>query len=260
MLEALYQEINTNYAIQHTSALVTRLWWVPAISICFYLAFIVLGRQWMKNTQPYGLRKLLFLWNVVLAIFSISGAWVMLPSPLEAWYRRGLAYSVCQSTIYEIPLHSFYSMLFVFSKIVEFGDTFFVVMRKTPLNFLHWYHHITVCVFSWHSLAMASSPAHWFCALNFAVHSVMYTYYAIKSTGVSLPKFVAVGITMLQLLQFVMGLIVVCTSAYVLFVLGQECRENRTNITMGVVIYFSYIVLFGNFFYQRYLKPKEKAI
>lgn len=257
-LECIFKEIDTNYDIDHASALATRLWWVPVVSICIYLILIAAGKKWMANKEPYGMRKLLFVWNVFLAIFSMLGAWVMAPPLLQTLAQQGFEHAVCYTTVHTVPLQSFFSLLFVFSKVVEFGDTFFVVVRKTPLNFLHWYHHVTVCFFSWHSLAIQSAPAHWFCALNYTVHSVMYSYYVIKSTGLSLPKFVAVGITALQLVQFVVGLIVVCTSTYVFLYRREFCHTDEVNITMGLTIYFSYLVLFANFFYQRYLKPRPQ--
>jgi elongation of very long chain fatty acids protein 6 len=36
-------------------------------------------------------------------------------------------------------------------------DTLFIVLRKKPLIFLHWYHHITVLLFCWHAFATQSS-------------------------------------------------------------------------------------------------------
>jgi elongation of very long chain fatty acids protein 6 len=154
-------------------------------------------------------------------------------------------------------MQSFFSLLFVFSKLVEFGDTFFVIMRKTPLNFVHWYHHTTVSIISWHSLSIKSGPAHWYCAVNYVVHSVMYSYYVIKSTGFRMPSAVAMAVTMLQMAQFVIGMIVSSTAAYVYLYQGQFCFVNVTNILLGTAIYSTYLALFGNFFFHRYILPKQ---
>jgi hypothetical protein len=35
-----------------------------------------------------------------------------------------------------------WTMLFIYSKIPELGDTVFVILRKNNLIFLHWYHHV----------------------------------------------------------------------------------------------------------------------
>ncbi len=263
MLEGIIEEFNsTEYDIHHTAAIAIRLGWIPPLAIALYLTLIFLGKRWMETKPAYSLRAPLFFWNLSLAVFSMLGMIVMVPDLSRAVLEHGFEYSVCVSTIHTVPLQSFFSLLFIFSKVVEFGDTFFVVLRKTPFNFLHWYHHVTVCVFSWYSLATKSSPAHWYCAMNYVVHSVMYSYYVIKSTGmVRVPKSIPLVITGLQLLQFVMGFIVTYVATMVFIFRGEfSCTVDNIGNAMGLSIYFSYFLLFGNFFYHRYLKSDRKKV
>jgi len=39
---------------------------------------------------------------------------------------------------------------------------------------------MTVLLYSWYSYADYISPARWFVVMNYLVHSVMYSYYALK--------------------------------------------------------------------------------
>lgn len=261
MIRSIIEEFNsTKYDIHHTAATVTELGWVPPLSIAIYLVLIYVGRRWMETKSAYSLRAPLFIWNLSLAVFSMLGMIVMLPPLCRTILEHGFEYSVCFTTVHTVPLQSFFSMLFVFSKVVEFGDTFFVVLRKTPLNFLHWYHHVTVCFFSWYSLAIASGPAHWYCAMNYLVHSVMYSYYVIKSTGlIRIPKIVPLLVTGLQLLQFMLGFIVTYVATSVFILQARFCHVDHVSIAMGLSIYFSYFLLFANFFYHRYLKKPDRA-
>lgn len=45
---------------------------------------------------------------------------------------------------------AFWTTMFSFSKAIELVDTAFVVLRKRPLIFLHYYHHATVLVYVWY--------------------------------------------------------------------------------------------------------------
>lgn len=44
---------------------------------------------------------------------------------------------------------AFWATMFVLSKVPELGDTVFIILRKQPLIFLHYYHHATVLVYAW---------------------------------------------------------------------------------------------------------------
>lgn len=253
-LQAIYAEIEANYTIVHTSAIARRLWYVPPSVCTFYLLLTVLGKRWMTSRSPLKFRKTLAVWNLVLAVFSFMGFLGVTPELVKhAW--RDLPDSICNTAVHTKPMLSFWSLLFVLSKPVEFGDTFFIVVRKRQLNFLHWYHHITVCLLSWHSLAIASAPAHWFCVMNFGVHSIMYSYYLLKSIAVPVPSIVAQIITILQLVQFFAGFTVTLV-ALKLYASGRQCHTNWNELIAALAIYSSYFVLFVNFFYHRYCAKK----
>ena len=231
-------------------------WTLTLYANAVYLAVIFLGRRWMKDRKPYSLRKALTLWNTGLAVFSIMGFLRFYPDLQAGVLENGFTHSVCNNHLMLNPPHNLWALLFILSKAVEFGDTIFIVLRKTPLNFLHWYHHISVFVYCTYSVSHRDPTAEWFGTLNLFVHSVMYSYYVLKAFGVRIPRSVAQSITLLQLAQFVMGLTVLGT-VYRVKTLGGPCKSHDSVLWYGVLMYGSYMVLFGNFFYRRYLRPSK---
>lgn len=211
----------------------------------------------MNDRAACNLRRPLALWNLILAIFSTVGFVVMILPILEQLRETGYASTVCDSPLMHQPWLSFWAFLFVLSKLVEFGDTIFIILRKTPLNFLHWYHHITVLLYSWYALATRNTAGHWFCSLNMGVHSVMYSYYTFKALGFHVSSSIAKGITILQLSQFVVGLVVLLSGVF-FKLMGEECGVTGTHIIAGVLMYGSYFLLFLHFFYQRYVVQPKK--
>ncbi|KAK6620939.1 hypothetical protein RUM43_011238 [Polyplax serrata] len=149
-----------------------------------YMILIFGGQHYMQSRPKYNLRGVLSLWNTLLAGFSIMGACRTAPELLHTLRNYGLYHSVCiPSFIEQDKVSGFWSWMFVLSKLPELGDTIFIVLRKQPLIFLHWYHHITVLLYSWFSYTEYTSSARWFIVMNYCVHSVMYSYYALKSMG-----------------------------------------------------------------------------
>ena len=54
----------------------------------------------------------------------------------------------------------------------ELVDTLWLTLRKAPVIFLHWYHHVTVLLYCWHSYSSQIGTGLWFAAMNYSVHSV----------------------------------------------------------------------------------------
>ena len=171
----------------------------------------------------------------------------------------GFAHSVCSNSYHTLsPVSSFWTFLFIISKLPELGDTVFVVLRKQKLLFLHYYHHVTVLLFTWYCYADESSTGRWYTSMNYVVHAFMYSYYALRAMGVRPPRQVAMAITSSQIVQMILGTYVTFY-AYMAKRNGQECAISDSAILAGILMYFSYFVLFANFFRNSYLKSSNKS-
>ncbi|VDK64601.1 unnamed protein product [Cylicostephanus goldi] len=93
--------------------------------------------------------------------------------------------------------------------------------------------------------------------MNYFVHSIMYTYYAIVSTGIRLPKRLSMTVTALQTTQMLIG---VAISVYVLYLKlnGAVCQQSFDNLAICFAIYASFLILFSKFFNSAYLVKKKQ--
>lgn len=230
----------------------TSSFWYAAV----YVVLIFAGRRYMADRPRFDLRWGLVLWSGFLAVFSVCGAARTVPELVYVSWMHSFQYSVCIPSYFYGPT-AFWAYTFVISKVYELGDTAFIILRKQPLIFLHWYHHITVMIYVWYSYTDHTAPGRWFTAMNYAVHSFMYTYYMIRALRFRIPRFVSVFITSIQIAQMVMGLTVNCWS-YFYKLQGIYCQQSYENMRYSTMMYVSYFFLFAYFFYGAYLKPKPK--
>ena len=154
--------------------------------------------------------------------------------------------------------------LFVFSKIPELIDPVFIVLPKKPCIFLHWYHHITVLLFCWHSYVTESSYGIFFCAMNYSVHAIMYAYYALMAMRKVPKSYPAYNITFIQIAQMFGGTyIVVYAIIYRLYGGAHfkpgECSNVESNLAGGALIYTTYLYLFVEFAFKRFLPGQKKT-
>ncbi|XP_074597012.1 very long chain fatty acid elongase 6-like [Brevipalpus obovatus] len=220
--------------------------------IALYMTLVFGGQAFMSNRPPFKLKRLLVVWNIMLAIFSILGAFRTLPEMIHILRKFGFYHSVCNPSYIEITkVSGFWTWMFALSKVPELGDTIFIVFRKQNLIFLHWYHHITVLVFTWYAYGQHIAPARWYVCMNYLVHSFMYSYYATRSLGWRLPRFLAMSITTAQIMQMIVG----CYVTYYGYQRQKEgiCQMTTGAAKWGLLMYGSYFVLFANFFINSYL-------
>lgn len=233
-------------------------YWTSCIWIgVIYVILVFWGRYLMQNKKPYDLRGALFAWNISLAIFSIIGLIRMLPELVFVLEHYGFNYSVCSSSFYQSHA-GIWGAMFALSKVVELVDTLFIVLRKQPLIFLHWYHHVITLWVCWYSATSHLAVGRWYAVMNYFVHSIMYTYYGFRSLRFRPPKWVNIIITSLQIIQMVIGTYATYT-AYVLLNSGIECHASNFNLISALVMYISFFILFADYFYKAYVGTKPRV-
>ncbi|CAH1272720.1 ELOVL6 [Branchiostoma lanceolatum] len=237
-------------------------WFKTIWAWCFpvsaaYVLLVFGGRRLMRAREPFRLRLPLVLWNLGMALFSIVGALRYVPTLLHTVRHLGFQRSVCEQH-YTRPVTGLWSALYIFSKLVEFGDTSFIVLRKRPLIFLHWYHHVLTCIYSWYGLAYLVAPARYYGAMNLTIHSVMYSYYAVRAAGFRLPKGLSMVITALQIVQMAAGLFI-ATVAHLRFSAGEPCDWSVFDALLTGLMYGSYFLLFINFFFKAYVTKSPRS-
>ncbi|KHN74748.1 Putative fatty acid elongation protein 4 [Toxocara canis] len=207
------------------STLLLQKYWYHSMTISFvYFVTVKLLQRFMRHREPFQLNRPLFFWNASLAIFSIIGFIRSVEDTIYSLYYLGLFPSMCY-TIHPYGVAAFWALLFAISKIVELGDTYFIVLRKRPLTFLHCYHHIVVIIGAAYGGASHAAHGRFFVTMNYFVHGIMYAYYACASYGLH----------------------------------PSRCQQSMGNIYVGYLIYGSFALLFIKFYINAYfLRPKQR--
>lgn len=221
------------------------------------------------------IKPFLILWNAALAIFSIWGAVALLPHAARtmklltpdgsfSFSEMSLVPAVCDVACYDAPVSAMI-MYFNLSKMPEFVDTIFLRLRKRPVIFLHWYHHIATMLYCWYANQIGveyNCTGLYFAAMNLTVHSFMYTYYGLTAAGygkllnqLNLNVLMTAG----QIIQMVGGVGIIALST--------KCDTfDQTGFALASVMYTSYLLLFSQLFWNKYEQrirswcgcPKEK--
>jgi len=230
--------------------------------IVSYALFIIIGQMIMKRSaKGYDLRLTLALWNAALSLFSFIGMYKTVPYLVGMIMSQPFEDTVCTDpgTTWGVGPTGLWVMLFIYSKVPELIDTVFIVLRKRSLIFLHWYHHITVLLFSWNSFATLSGSGLYFVAMNYTVHSIMYGYFCLQALKMVPKSFPAELITIAQILQMLVGS-GVCISCWYYSLTGKSCHNDPSNLIAGALLYGSYLYLFADFAVRKYLFSKPKVM
>jgi len=220
-------------------------------TICLsYVMLLFWAKAAMKDRKAFQIRSVTIGWNMFLSIFSFICFFKFTRETWNVWNGQNGSVGGMRGVVCTPPprggSHALWQLLFIASKVWEFGDTILLVLRKRPVIFLHWYHHMSVLMLSCFIGGRNSPLRRVFANVNSGVHAIMYTYYAAASAGYRAPKPVSMSITIIQLLQMVIG-VYACIDSL------SACNfSENSSAYFSLIIYASYFVLFANFFYQAY--------
>merc|ERR1711991_475269 len=208
-----------------------------------YLPLVFGIKALMANRQPFRMQLILAAWNFLLGGASFFGALIVVPVAVDQLSRP--SWECNDEWQFGSPLVAAAVFFFNLSKVPEMGDSVFLALRKRPIIFLHWFHHITVFLYCWHSMLWSAPYGLYFAAMNLCVHSVMYTYYGLESLRIRIPF--PIVITFLQIAQMMAGMFI-AVSVYL-----SPCGEKYDqNVYLGLAMYTSYWILFVLFMINRF--------
>ncbi|KAI6184365.1 Elongation of very long chain fatty acids protein [Aphelenchoides bicaudatus] len=217
------------------------------VVIIFGIKFI------MRDRKPLNIKLPLQIWNLWLALFSILGSIVTTVALYQEISKHGLVSSYTRCQDFFEGFSGLWTFWFCMSKMAELGDTIFIVLRKRPLIFLHWYHHVATLNYGIWSYNEKTAYNTWIVWLNFSVHAFMYTYYFLSACSIRSPAWVSRLITTSQITQFLITLVILFHAGYLKLV-GYNVDTTWPVYLYCLAMELSYVALFGNFFYQSYVK------
>jgi len=246
-------------------------YWVPGV--CTFLYFLMLLHMpevMTARERPKWLKKVVFFWNIFLSVSSTWAA-VRILGEIFPHYHNGIrvhpfyelvcddnAINSCQN---EMQMSCMYLMLFCLSKIPEMMDTFWLILGKKKVIFLHWFHHSSVMWFCWLAWTYTVPMGTVFALMNLSVHSIMYAWYALAAAdrwlavGLKPKKLFSQTVTVLQILQMVLGF------SLTMFVhMDKDCGNPRVVTRYALGMYGVYLILFVHFFYRAYCIKKKPII
>jgi elongation of very long chain fatty acids protein 6 len=138
-----------NYCLE----IMSEAFWVYVVSSILYPIFVRIS-MWVKIEKNDIFDKMYLYWNAFLAMFSIWGVYQVVPTTIRHLQTHGIVNAICGTELGNIL--AFPVLLFALSKIIEFGDTVFVVIRGRRLIFLQYYHHWVTMLYCWYAYVNTS--------------------------------------------------------------------------------------------------------
>ncbi|GMR45028.1 hypothetical protein PMAYCL1PPCAC_15223, partial [Pristionchus mayeri] len=226
-------------------------------AIVMYLMAVFILKQFMNKRTPFTLDLPIRLWNITIAVLSGVCAAGMTEEFFTTLTQKGVNVALCSSSnTFFHGSTGYYLWMYHIIRLFEFTDTLFIILRKQPLLFIHWYHHALTLYVSWFSYARPSPLSRFGIYANSIIHTVMYTYFFLRASKVRLHPLFAKVITAAQILQFVLVFWSIAQPTVMKFALGMECELDSEMLFWSWFMDISYLYLFIDFYRSKYSEKK----
>ncbi|XP_032221880.2 elongation of very long chain fatty acids protein 4 isoform X2 [Nematostella vectensis] len=229
---------------------------VPIGLLFAYILAVLTGPHLMKNKKAFNLQWIMVIYNGMMSLLNLY----IFVEILLATTAAGYSYT-CQEMVYSNDINELRiaSALwwFYFSKIIEFLDTMFFILRKknNQISFLHVYHHFSMVCLWWVGIKWVAGGQSFFSAMiNAFIHIIMYAYYGLSAIPeMRIYLWWKKYLTQLQLTQF-------CTvMAHGVLSLWAKCRFFLWMQYALIGYMISFLILFSNFYLHAYLTRKQSC-
>ncbi|XP_014274711.1 very long chain fatty acid elongase AAEL008004 isoform X2 [Halyomorpha halys] len=226
-----------------------------------YFLFIMIGQRMMYKRKPLKLTLIMPLYNFLQVMANIYLAQWVVKRCSAAYGVFGVWNNIChpigkyidkKTQIDLVKLMMYYYL----NKVSDLMDTVFLILRKkqSQVTFLHLFHHSTMVVSSWITIAyFRENICIIFGLINMVVHFFMYTYYFLSSFGPKMQKYLFWKklLTIMQLVQFMI---------MVALLLKMSIYNCRYDVVFWRIWIFNVLIFMGLFlnFYERTYKIKKK--
>ncbi|KAJ1837893.1 hypothetical protein LPJ70_005676 [Coemansia sp. RSA 2708] len=233
-------------------------WKTPLAVATAYTLFVMranpqkatLGKTTLQRAQSPIFKRLVIAHNIVLAVFSLWTLVLMTTGLINNLRRHGWYQGICdlKFTLWNDQLFRL-SYYFYLSKYYEFIDTLIILFKGRRASVLQMYHHAGAVITMWAGCYYIATPIAFFVITNSAIHTWMYTFYALTAAGIRPPG--KQLLTSSQIFQFLFG--IACCLFYV-FCPGCETDRQKVAIYINLAYLFPLLGLFVSFFAKTYLR------
>uniref|UniRef100_A0A7R9ZSX7 Elongation of fatty acids protein n=1 Tax=Craspedostauros australis TaxID=1486917 RepID=A0A7R9ZSX7_9STRA len=156
-----------------------------ACTLIFYLVSKPIMKMLPIAPKSTAFRNCVAIHNISLAIFSGIVAWNSAVINVQHFLEYGLFDTYCDpnGTLWHDSGFGAWAVIFYISKYYEFVDTWILVWKQKQPSFLQVYHHTGVAFCMWIGVLSQSSWLVFAVTLNAFIHTLMYTYFFIKTVS-----------------------------------------------------------------------------
>mmetsp|Transcript_5178 Transcript_5178/g.11247 ORF Transcript_5178/g.11247 Transcript_5178/m.11247 type:complete len:293 (-) Transcript_5178:195-1073(-) len=143
-------------------------------------------------------------------------------------------------------------IIFYWSKYYEFMDTWVLIFKGKQPSFLQVYHHIGIVLFMRACVASQSTLLLIVLLLNSGIHTLMYTYFFVKTICPKVEIKAAKNLTTAQIVQFFVGILYTLP----IHALGERCYSRASRFAVACIQLYvvGLIFLFVAFASKKYKK------